>query len=128
VFKVFFALPSLEITICVDAETAALSVRKRVLDTAGHDAITTRSGEEDIQLFRSQPLDLVLVDYWIPGMNGIVTAREIRRIKPPVPMTILSGFAQLPDETIGVVDRWILKDEGPEFPLSTIRALLKLAC
>jgi hypothetical protein len=37
----------------------------------------------------------------------------------------LSGLAQLPDETMGVVDRWILKDEGPEFLLNTITALLK---
>jgi DNA-binding response OmpR family regulator len=58
-------------------------------------------------------------------MNGIVAARELRRIDASVPMIILSGLAQLPDETMGVVDRWILKDEGPEFLLNTITALLK---
>jgi CheY-like chemotaxis protein len=114
--------------LCIDDESAALSVRKRVLETAGHHVLTARSGEEGIQLFRSEPLDLVLLDYWMPGMNGIVTARELRRIKPSVPMIILSGLAQLPDETIGVVDRWILKDEGPEFLLNTIKTLLKPAC
>src|SRR5271170_2635385 len=114
--------------LCIDDETTALSVRKRVLKTAGHHVLTARSGEEGIQLFRSQPLDLVLLDYWMPGMNGIAAARELRRIKPSVPMVILSGLAQLLDETIGVVDRWILKDEGPEFLLNTISALLKPAC
>ena len=111
--------------LCIDDETAALSVRKRVLETAGHHVLTARSGAEGIQLFQSQALDLVLLDYWMSGMNGIVTARELRRIKPEVPMIILSGLAQLPDETIGIVDRWILKDEGPEFLLNTITALLK---
>lgn len=115
------------IILCIDDESAALSVRKRVLETAGHHVLTARSGEQGIQLFRSQPLDLVLLDYWMPGMNGIVTARELRRIRPKVPMIILSGLAQLPDETIGVVDRWILKDEGPEFLLNTIKSLLKSA-
>lgn len=113
--------------LCIDDESAALSVRKRVLETAGHHVVTARSGAEGIQLFQLQPLDLVLLDYWMPGMNGIVTARELRRISPSVPMIILSGLAQLPDETIGVVDRWILKDEGPEFLLNTITALLKPA-
>jgi CheY-like chemotaxis protein len=113
--------------LCLDDETAALSVRKRVLETAGHHVLTARSGEEGIQVFRSQPRDLVLLDYWMPGMNGIATARELRRIKPSVPRVILSGLAQLPDETIGVVDRWILKGEGPEFLLNTISALLKPA-
>lgn len=113
--------------LCIDDETSALSVRKRLLESAGHEVVTARSGEEGIQLFRSQPPDLVLLDYWMPGMNGIVTARELRRVDPSVPMIILSGLAQLPDETIGVVDRWILKDEGPEFLLNTITALLKPA-
>jgi CheY-like chemotaxis protein len=114
--------------LCIDDETSALSVRKRVLETAGHHVITARSGEEGIQVFRSEALDLVLLDYWMPGMNGIATARELRRIKPSVPMVILSGLAQLPDETMGVVDRWILKDEGPEFLLNTISALLQRTC
>jgi CheY-like chemotaxis protein len=114
--------------LCIDDETSALSVRKRVLESAGHHVITARSGEEGIQVFRSEALDLVLLDYWMPGMNGIATARELRRIKPSVPMVILSGLAQLPDETMGVVDRWILKDEGPEFLLNTISALLQRTC
>jgi CheY-like chemotaxis protein len=113
--------------LCIDDESAALSIRKRVLETAGHHVLTARSGEEGVKLFRSEPLDLVLLDYWMPGMNGIATARELRRIKPSVPMIILSGLAQLPDETMGVVDRWILKDEGPEFLLNTITTLLKPA-
>lgn len=113
---------------CVDAETAALNDRKRVLDTAGHDLTTTRSGEADIQLFRSRPLDLVLLDYWMPGRNRIATARELRRIKRSVHIIILSGFAQLPDEIIGVVDCRILKNEDLKFQWNTIKVWLKPAC
>jgi DNA-binding response OmpR family regulator len=113
--------------LCIDDESAALNIRKRVLETADHQVSTARSGEEGIQLFRAEPFDLVLLDYWMPGMNGIATARELKRIKPSVPTVILSGLSQLPDETIGVVDRWILKDEGPQFLLNTIKALLKPA-
>jgi DNA-binding response OmpR family regulator len=111
--------------LCIDDESAALNIRKRVLETAGHHVLTARSGEDGIQLFRSEPFDLVLLDYWMPGMNGIATARELKRISPSVPTVILSGLSQLPDESIGVVDRWILKDEGPQFLLNTIKALLK---
>ena len=111
--------------LCIDDESAALNIRKRVLETAGHQVLTARSGEEGIELFRCEPFDLVLLDYWMPGMNGIATARELKRISPSVPTVILSGLSQLPDESIGVVDRWILKDEGPQFLLNTIKALLK---
>jgi DNA-binding response OmpR family regulator len=74
-----------------------------------------------------ESFNLVIVDYWMPGMNGIVTARQLKKINSSVPIIILSGLSQLPDETIGVAERWILKDEGPEYLLSAIRALLKAA-
>jgi|SRR5579863_565148 len=111
--------------LCIDAESAALNICKRVLETADHQALTARSGEEGIQLFRSEPFDLVLLAYWMPAMNGIATARELKRINPLVPVVILSRFSQLPDETIGIVDRWILKDDGPQFLLNTIKAVLQ---
>jgi CheY-like chemotaxis protein len=113
--------------LCIDDESAALNIRKRVLETAGHHVLTVRSGDEGVQLFKSEPFDLVVLDYWMPGKNGIATARELKRINPAVPMVILSGLSQLPDETMGVVDRWILKDEGPQFLLNTIKTLLESA-
>jgi len=113
--------------LCIDDESTALSIRKRVLETAGHQVQTTRSGEAGMRLLRSDSFDLVLLDYWMPGMNGIVTAREVKRINPSVPMIILSGLSQLPDETMGVVDRWIRKDEGPQFLLKSIKDLLNPA-
>jgi CheY-like chemotaxis protein len=111
--------------LCIDDETSALKIRKRVLESAGYRVVTARNGEEGIQLFRSEPFDLVILDYWMPTMNGIAAARELKRINPSIPLVILSGLTQLPDETMGVVDRWILKDEGPEYLLRAIKALLK---
>jgi two-component system response regulator ResD len=113
--------------LCIDDESAALSVRKRVLESAGYRVLASRSSEEAVRLFRTESFNLVIVDYWMPGMNGIVTARQLKKINSSVPIIILSGLSQLPDETIGVAERWILKDEGPEYLLSAIRALIKAA-
>jgi CheY-like chemotaxis protein len=113
--------------LCIDDESAALSVRKRVLESAGYRVLASRSSEEAVRLFRTESFNLVIVDYWMPGMNGIVTARQLKKINSSVPIIILSGLSQLPDETIGVAERWILKDEGPEYLLTAIRTLLKAA-
>jgi CheY-like chemotaxis protein len=102
-----------------------LDIRKRVLESAGHRVVTARSGEEGIRLFQSETFDLVLLDYWMPSLNGTATARRLKRINPSVPLVILSGLSQLPDETIGVANLWILKDEGPEYLLAAIASLLK---
>jgi CheY-like chemotaxis protein len=111
--------------LCIDDESAGLAVRKRVLESAGYRVETARSAQDGIRLFRSSDFDLVICDYWMRSMNGIAASREIRRINSSVPVIILSGFSQLPDESIGVADRWILKDEGPEFLLDAIHDLLK---
>jgi DNA-binding NarL/FixJ family response regulator len=99
----------------LDTMTAVLQGRftlldDRALQRRGHPTISGRA-----------------LDYWMPGKNGIATARELKRIRPLVPMVILSELSQLPDETMGVVDRLILKDEGPQFLLSSIRTLLESA-
>ena len=111
--------------LCIDDESPALAIRKRVLESAGYRVSAARSGEEGIRLFQSQAFDIVILDYWMAGMNGIITARELKRLNRSVPIIIFSGLSQLPDEIIGIADRWILKDEGPEYLLNAIKDLLK---
>lgn len=111
--------------LCVDDETMALAIRKRVLESAGYQVETARSGEEGIRLFRSQVFDAVILDYWMPNMNGIAVAREFKRLNSAVPIVIYSALSPLPGETIGIADRWILKDEGPEYLLNALKSLLE---
>lgn len=110
--------------LCVDDEPTALAVRRRVVESAGYQVAAARSGNEGIRLFRSEFFEVVILDYWMPGMNGIAVAREFKRINPRVPIIIFSALSPLPDETIGAADRWILKDEGPEYLLNAIKSLL----
>jgi two-component system alkaline phosphatase synthesis response regulator PhoP len=116
---------TMPIILCVDDETTALAVRKRVLESAGYQVVTARSGEEGIRLFRAQVFDAVILDYWMPNTNGIAVAREFKRLSSAVPIIIYSALSPLPDETIGVADRWILKDEGPEYLLRALKSLLE---
>jgi CheY-like chemotaxis protein len=45
----------------------------------------------------------------MPGMKGVSVAGEMKSLYPEIPIMVLSGFASLPDETVGVVDAWIQK-------------------
>ena len=109
--------------LCVDDEENQLILRKLVLERAGFRVFTANSAARAIELFRSEAIDLVIVDYYMPGMNGLTLARELRQMKS-VPIVVLSAFAELPGETIGTADIWISKGISSDELLTKLKELL----
>jgi CheY-like chemotaxis protein len=120
-------MPSKPSTIlCIDDEEPGLKVRRILLETAGHRVLTALSGREGVEIFQSEDVDAVILDYWMAGMNGVATARELKRLKRSVPIIILSAYGTLLDETLGVADVWIRKgEEDPQYLLGALEALLQ---
>ena len=111
--------------LCIDDEEPGLEVRKILLESAGHRVLTAKSGNEGIRVFLAQPVDAVILDYWMSGMNGVAVARELKKLNPHVPIMILSAYGTLLDEALGVADVWIRKgEEDPQFPLAKLSELL----
>lgn len=111
--------------LCIDDEEPGLEVRKILLESAGHRVLTAKSGSEGIRVFRSEPVDAVILDYWMSGMNGVAVARELKKLDPKVPIMILSAYGTLLDEALGVADVWIRKgEEDPQFLLAKVAELL----
>jgi CheY-like chemotaxis protein len=98
--------------LCIDDEEPALVVRRRLLEKAGYRVLTALTGKEGIELFRYQPFDLVILDYWMADMDGLDVAAELKRLKPKTPIIMLSGYTAILDEGLGKVDLWLRKGEG----------------
>ena len=113
------------IILCIDDEEPGLLVRKALLESAGHRVLTALSGPEGIQLFRSEPVDAVIVDYWMAGKNGLAVARELKRVNRATPVIMLSAYVSLPDETIGLVDLWVQKGGDTQHLLDSLEKLLQ---
>ena len=111
--------------LCIDDEEPGLLVRKALLESAGHRVLTALSGPEGLRLFGSEPVDAVIVDYWMSGKNGLAVARELKRLNRSIPIIMLSAYVSLPDETIGVVDLWVQKGGDSQYLLDSIEKLLK---
>ena len=109
--------------LCIDDEENQLVLRKLMLERAGYRVLTAESPAQAIALFGSDTVDLVIVDYYMPGMNGLALAREILRQKK-LPIVVLSAYAELPGESIGTADTWIMKGTGSEELLRRIAELL----
>ncbi len=111
--------------LCIDDEEPGLQVRRMLLESAGYVVVCARSGVEGIRIFQSQPVDAVVLDYWMSGMNGIAVAREIKRISADTPIMILSAYGTLLDETLGLADIWLRKgEEEPQYVLAKLQELL----
>ena len=63
----------------------------RRLRARGIRACAVYGGKEAIRLVRQEPIDLVVLDILMPGMDGLETLREIKRIAPTVQVVMLTG-------------------------------------
>ncbi len=78
----------------VDDEAGLSAVGKRRLERIGYAVATAASGEQALERFGSTPdeFDLVISDYLMPGMNGLQLATALRRIRPDLPIVLLTGY------------------------------------
>ncbi len=102
-------LPTRSTVLCVEDEESQLRLRKILFESAGFEVLSARTGVEALELFRANVVDLVVLDYWMAGMNGLAVATELKRLRPATPIMVLSGWTSLPGETIGLVDAWFQK-------------------
>jgi CheY-like chemotaxis protein len=112
------------VILCVDDETTGLAIRKMTLESQGYRVMTADNGAESLAIFSSQAIDLVMLDYKMPGMNGDVVADRMKRLKPAVPILLLSAYVDLPRETLAAVDMYLTKGQGPRTMLKAVAELL----
>jgi CheY-like chemotaxis protein len=110
--------------LCIDDEELGLQIRKIVLEREGYRVLTALDGPKGLSVFSSEPVDAVVLDYFMPAMNGGEVAAEMRRLKPEVPIILLSAYINLPLEVIRTVDSTILKGDGPSVLLAKVREVL----
>jgi CheY-like chemotaxis protein len=77
--------------LCIDDEGLGLKIRRTVLERAGYRVLTAEDGPTGLSLFREQEVDGVVLDYYMPEMDGGVVAETMRRERPSVPIMLLSA-------------------------------------
>jgi len=110
--------------LCVDDAEVALRVRKLLLANAGYQVLTASSGEEGLEVFRENPIELVIADHFLSDKSGAEIAAEMKQLKPEVPILIVSAAAE-PPGGMEFSDGFISKGEGPDALLDAIAELLE---
>ncbi|SRR5258706_1935480 len=110
--------------LCVDDEQLALTVRKMVLEHEGYRVLAATDMDQAMMLCLSNPVDLVLTDYYLQGATtGTDLAKRIKKKKPRLKVAILSGSAEIP-ENMQNVDAFLSKTLSPPEMLAEVARLL----
>ena len=79
----------------VDDEPGIRQSLKGAFDDEGFSTDTASSGEECLQKLEVSPCDLVLLDIWLPGIDGLETLRRLRERFPDIRVIMISGHATI---------------------------------
>jgi two-component system response regulator AtoC len=75
----------------VDDEPILRDSLEVALKTSGYEVMTARTGEEGLERFKKESPDLVLLDHWLPGINGDEVLRRIKEEDPEIPIIIMTA-------------------------------------
>ena len=111
--------------LCIDDYEISAAGWCLYLQNAGFRVETAYNPHEGLQLFATSAVDLVLLDYSMPEINGGDVANTMKRIKPNVPIIMLSGVSAIPERDRTCIDAFIVKGEQPIAVLQKIEELLR---
>ncbi|MGH9501132.1 MAG: sigma-54-dependent transcriptional regulator [Terriglobales bacterium] len=79
----------------VDDEASIRRSLKGVLEDEGYAALQAESGESCLEAVRKQAFDVVLLDIWLPGIDGLETLEKIRELDNPPEVIMISGHGTI---------------------------------
>jgi DNA-binding response OmpR family regulator len=111
----------------VEDEAELARVIRRELEAAGYTVAHAADGQQALQQFEASKPDLVVLDWMLPGMDGLEVLRRIRQ-SSPLPVLMLTARAEEVDRVVGLevgADDYLTKPFGTRELVARIRALLR---
>lgn len=97
-----------EVILCIDDDLTMLECEKAFLETFGYTVLTAPSGGEGLKLACKHSVDVMIVDYLMPEMNGDEVAIRMRLLTPRAKIILLTG-AEVPEQALNRVDAYVAK-------------------
>lgn len=85
----------------VDDDAAVQATIRILLERAGHSVVGAGDGRKALAVFEAGNFDLVFLDIFMPGMDGLETMRLMHLQQPLIPIIVISGRPIDPDPSAG---------------------------
>jgi two-component system, NtrC family, response regulator HydG len=113
--------------LCIDDLPQALELRKTTLESHGYCVKTATTGHTAMKILEEVEVAAVLLEYKLEGMDAEAVAYLIKQRFPKLPIVLLSGFSEMPERILWLVDEYVMKSELPERLLPIIERAHSLA-
>jgi CheY-like chemotaxis protein len=97
------------IVLFLDDDLAMLALYEAYFQGNGYSVLTSSHGANAIHLAEANPVTVAVVDYEMPEMNGHQAALALKRVRPALPVIMVSGNDNIPPEALQAVDCFVPK-------------------
>lgn len=108
--------------LCIEDSPLYLTLRKKVLEREGYEVIGVTRTDEALKALRESAVCAVIADHMLQGATGAELAREMKKIKPSVPIILFSGTVP---QNLNSVDVYVNKGEPTAKFLGIVRAVVQ---
>ncbi len=113
----------------IDDNPIQAATRQTILKRAGYNVIAVLSPERALDTLRANdfpsPIDLILTDHIMPGMNGAEFITQLRTFAPTIPVLVISGMPDAEEEYVGLGVDFRLKPLMPDNLLAIVHRLVE---
>jgi CheY-like chemotaxis protein len=120
--RVIFAKP---LILCIEDEPIHLTLRKKVLERDGYNVIGVTTAADALAALIKCPVSAIIADHMLQGTTGTELAKEMKGIKPTVPIILFSGTIP---QHLNCVDVYVNKGEPTATFLSIVREVVQRSC
>jgi CheY-like chemotaxis protein len=96
--------------LCVDDDSGFRQFYETLLSSYGYSVTLAENGQQALKLFLSRKIDAVVTDFEMPGMSGMELAKRLKRLRPDLPVMLVSGSRTVLDTPLKTVDVSVEKD------------------
>ena len=107
------------------------AIRRGLVDAlsfAGYSVTESRDGSDAVQLALEMPIDLVLLDVMLPGVDGFAILKQLRQAKPTLPVIMVTARGAEDDRVHGLrggADDYVVKPFSAKELLARVEAVLR---
>jgi CheY-like chemotaxis protein len=112
------------VLLCIDDDESQVLMQRALLHSKGYDVVVATGGRDGLAAFGNHHVDLVVVDYRMPDLDGGTVALKLREKNPNIPIVMFSGVDDISPEALKAVNSLVRKGESPTALSDEVQRLL----